>query len=124
MKNLHRIKSPFIIFFFTLLFIFSFAASLHAVSATAVAFLRISPSPLANGMGQTYGNISATEPMASFFNPAYLGFFSKSQNFGFSYSRSNWLPQLTNDLYHKCYSLNFGYTFKNTPVTLGIGYHY
>jgi len=75
-------------------------------------------------MGQTYGNISSTDPMASIFNPAYLGFFSKNQNFGFSYSKVNWLPQLANDLYHKCFSLNFGYSNKNTPITLGIGYHH
>jgi hypothetical protein len=102
----------------------SFSASVHAASEAAVLFLLISPSPLANGMGETYGNIASTDPMASIFNPAYLGIFSKSQNFGLSYSKANWLPKVTNDLYHKSFSLNFGYTFKNVPVTLGIGYHH
>lgn len=124
MKNRTRISKPLIVFILTALFIVSFSASVHAVSEAAVLFLLISPSPLANGMGETYGNIASTDPMASIFNPAYLGIFSKSQNFGFSYSKANWLPQLTNDLYHKSFSLNFGYTFKNVPVTLGIGYHH
>lgn len=123
MKNLNRLNS-LIIFISTLLFISSLSNSVHAVSEAAALFLLISPSPLANGMGETYGNISSTDPMASIFNPAYLGFFAKNQNFGFSYSKVNWLPQLANDLYHKCFSLNFGYSNKNAPITLGIGYHH
>lgn len=124
MKSLTLFKSPFVIFLFVLLFTASLSTTVYAVSEAAVLFLIISTSSVANGMGETYGNISSTDPMASIFNPAYLGFFSKNHNFGFSHSKANWLPQLANDLYYKCFSLNFGYSIKNTPITLGIGYHH
>ncbi|MCU0642911.1 MAG: hypothetical protein MUC94_01440, partial [bacterium] len=67
MKNPNRLNS-LIIFISALLFISSLSNSVHAVSEAAALFLLISPSPLANGMGQTYGNISSTDPMASIFN--------------------------------------------------------
>lgn len=124
MKELSSIKRFLIICILTLVCILSITTSIFAVSEAAVLFLRISPSPLANGMGETYGNIASNDPMASIFNPAYLGFFSKKQNIGFSYSKVNWLPGLTSDLYYKSFSFNFGFSLKNKPITVGIGYHH
>ena len=82
-------------------------------------FLKKSLSPQANAMGNTYGNVMSSDPMASFFNPAYLGFFSRNHNFGVSFFKQ----QVYTDITYSYSSFNAGYSFKVKPVTLGIGFH-
>ena len=122
MGNIHFIKR-FSLICFIVIFGIIIISPVHAVSQAAVLFLLISPSPLANGMGETYGNIASIDPMASIFNPAYLGFYSQKHNFGFSYSKTDWLPQLVSDMEYSCTSLNFGFALKKIPLSLGFGYH-
>jgi len=98
--------------------------SVFAVSEASCLFLLISPSPQANGMGGTYGNLAFTDPMASLFNPAYLGFFAERHNFGYSYSSAFWLPALVSDMDISCMSCNIGYTLKTIPLSFGLGYHH
>ncbi len=123
MIKLSHIKKIILLTIITFIFIFIQTTSVYAVSEAAVLFLLISPSPQANAMGQTYGNIASIDPMASINNPAYLGFYSQKHNFGFSYSRADWLPGLVSDMKYSCYSLNFGYSLKHIPISIGFGYH-
>lgn len=108
---------------FILIFIHIQSTYVYAISSAAVPFLLYSPSPQANGMGETYGNISSTDPMASIINPAYLGFYSQKHNFGFSFSKGYFLNQMLSDLSYNCYSLNLGYSLKKLPISFGVGYH-
>lgn len=118
-----HIKKLIVLNIIIFIFIFIQTGFVYAVSEAAVLFLLISPSPQANGMGETYGNIASTDPMASINNPAYLGYYSQKHNFGFSYSKTDWLPGLVDDMDYSCYSLNFGYSLKNIPISFGLGYY-
>lgn len=121
MNSAHKFSMRIMAVFF---FIIIHATSSFAVSESAVLFLLISPSPQANAMGNTYGNLVCTDPIASLFNPAYLGFYAQKHNFGFSYSEADWLPVIVSDMNISCASFNFGYTLKNAPVSFGLGYHH
>jgi hypothetical protein len=99
------------------------AERIHAASQAGVLFLDISPSVQANGMGNTYETLASIDPMASIFNPAYLGFYAKNNRFGISSSRAKWLPQLVSDMHYSCYSFVLGYQFKKKPLSFGMAYH-
>ncbi|MFC1569493.1 PorV/PorQ family protein [bacterium] len=105
------------------LILFLHTAYVYAVSEAAVLFLLISPSPQANGMGNTYAAAASVDPMASLVNPAYLGYYVQNYNAGFSCSRAGWLPQLVSDMSYQCASVNSGITFKDLPISLGLGWH-
>lgn len=123
MIKLSHIKKIILLSIITIIFILIQTSSVYAVSEAAVLFLLISPSPQANAMGETYGNIASVDPMASVNNPAFLGFYFQKHNFGFSYTKAGWLPGLVDDMYYSCYSMNFGYSIKNIPMSFGFGYH-
>lgn len=96
-----------------------------AVSEAAVLFLLISPSPQANGMGQSYGAASAASPMAAIMNPAALGFFAQKNFIGQEYYPEAivWLPFLTDDLTYDAQTTAFGINlrqFSRIPVSIGI----
>ena len=122
-KNRHLVKRTSISCFIVIISIIILTPTAPAVSQSALMFLRMSPSPVANSMGGTYSNAASIDPMASIFNPAYLGFYSQKHNFGFSYSKTDWLPQLASGMDYSCISLNFGLAMKKIPISFGLGYH-
>lgn len=114
------------VFFFLAISLFIISiAPLYAVSEAGLLFLLISPSPQANGMGQTYGTLAGEEPMASIFNPASLGLFARNHFVGASFypEKAPWLPQL-GGLTYNSHALNFGLNLKEItglPVSAGLG---
>jgi len=112
------------IFCLALLLLFFSIEKAAAVSEAAVLFLLISPSPSANGMGQTSIALPDNEPMAMIYNPAHLGIFALNQRIavGFYPTKTSWLPQFSDDLKYDCKSLNFAFGL-NRHVFLGIGYY-
>jgi len=67
-----------------------------AVSEAGVLFLLISPGVRADGMGEAFVGI-ADDVSAVYWNPGGLGFQSGRE---FIFMHSNWLPQLTSDLFY------------------------
>ncbi len=62
-----------------------------------VVWLLIHPGARANGMGEAYVAL-ADDATAPYWNPAGMAFIKKHE---ISLMHSNWLPQLTNDLYYE-----------------------
>ena len=98
----------------------------YAVSEAALLFLLISPSPQANAMGQTYGNILADDPMAFAFNPASAGLFAQKHFAGTSFypEKTPWLPIWGYGITYNCHSTGLGLNLKKLngmPVSFGIG---
>ncbi len=101
---------------------------IYAQSEAGVLSLLISPSTQANAMGQTYGNIVATSPMATIFNPASLGLFSQKHYFGRSYypEKIPWLRTLASGINYDASITSFGINLNNyiqMPLSFGIGLH-
>ncbi|NQT26518.1 hypothetical protein HQ585_14285 [candidate division KSB1 bacterium] len=99
-------------------------SSVYAVSEAGALFLLISPSVQAAGMGQTYGALAYTDPMAAVFNPAFLGFYTSQYKAGFASSGGDWLEALVDDMHYSCYSLAYRLPLKNSPVSIGLGLHH
>jgi hypothetical protein len=124
MRFTRKVKlSGFILSFF-LLFVF-ISNSAFAVSEAAALFLLISPSPQANAMGETYGNIVGKDPMATLFNPASLGLLAQNHYFATSYlsPKVNWLPALASEMNYFCRSIALGMNLKSMtglPISSGI----
>lgn len=72
------------------------STQVYAVSEAGVLFLLISPGVRADGMGEAFVGI-ADDVSAVYWNPAGLGFQSGRE---FIFMHSNWLPQLTSDLFY------------------------
>ena len=121
-----KIISSILIFLIVLVFVSNLA---FAVSEATLLFLLISPSPQANAMGQTYGNIVGKDPMATMFNPANLGLFAQDYYFSTSYlsPKVNWLPSITSDLNYFSRSTALGINLKDIiglPISYGISFNY
>jgi hypothetical protein len=116
-------RTSIVLFCLIVLFLCSFTP-VYAVSEAGALFLLISPSVQAGGMGQTYGALACTDPMGAVFNPAYLGFYTSEYKAGFASSRGGWLPELVDDMFYSCYSFAYRYPLQNSPISLGLGYHY
>ena len=67
-----------------------------AVSESALLFLLINPGVRAGGMGEAFAGI-ADDVSAVYWNPGGLGFQTGKE---FMFMHSNWLPQLTSDLFY------------------------
>ncbi len=67
-----------------------------AVSETAVLFLLIPPGVRAGGMGEAFVGV-ADDVTAVYWNPGGLGFQNGRE---LIFMHSNWLPQLTNDIFY------------------------
>ncbi len=116
-------------FIFCLLFLITFSSSVFAVSEATLLFLLISPSPQANAMGQTYGNVLGDDPMATLFNPANVGLMAQNYYFASSFNSPEieWLPSFAGDLNFHCNSFTAGINLKDVigiPVSYGIGYNF
>lgn len=99
-------------------------ANALAVSEAALLFLLISPSPRANGMGNTFMALPANDAMATIYNPGSLGIFAL-QNYasiGYYPRHVQWLPSLTSDAFYNYNAINFGFKLDNR-LFAGIGYH-
>ena len=96
----------------------------HAISEAALLFLLISPSPRANGMGNSYLALPGNDAMAPIYNPAMVGLFSLENNFSLSiYPHSvQWLPGLIDDVLYDSKALAVGFKL-NKNISAGIGYH-
>jgi len=116
-------KSITILLLGLLIFITPLAQAL-AVSEAALLFLLISPSPRANGMGNTYLALPGNDAMAPIYNPAMLGLFALENNFSLAiYPHSvQWLPGLTDDILYDSKALAVGLKL-NKNIFAGIGYH-
>ena len=113
-------------FFLLLVFI---SNSAFAVSEAAVLFLLISPSPQANAMGETYGNIVGKDPMATLFNPASLGLLAQNHYLATSYlsPKANCLPDISSGMNYFCRSTALGINLKSIiglPISYGISLNY
>jgi len=129
MNRLKKNLPHYLLFLFSILFMAAVPSyTAQAVSQAAVPFLLISPSPRANGMGNTYTALSADDPMAVYFNPAYIGLIAREHSFsgGFYPKEMPWLSQLVNDMYYSYKSYNIGFNFSKShlgiPISAGIGY--
>jgi len=105
------------------------ANSVFAVSEAAVLSLLISPSPQANAMGQTYGNIAGKDPIATQFNPASLGLWAQNHYFATSYLSPDvqWLPGYGDNLTYYSRSTALGVNLKNStglPISYGLSFNY
>jgi hypothetical protein len=106
-----------------------YSNSVLAQGEASLLFLKISPSPLLNGMGQVGAALPNTEAYGFYYNPAQLGNSSRTVNVAFQFypSRTNWLPGFNfgGPTYDNL-ALNLGYNFKNRfksiPLSVGLGY--
>lgn len=94
-----------------------------AISDAACLFLLISPSPRANGLGQTFLSLPETDAMIAFYNPAALGLFSLNHQFslGFYPQRVSWLPGLTSNISYDNKAINAGVKLPGS-LSAGIGF--
>ena len=118
---------------FIILFCFTFQS--FARGEAAFDFFLISPftspSPIANGMGNTYIAYSPNDAMAPIFNPAYLGMFAQENFFslGFYPKKADLRLRLFEDINYNYNSgnLNLGFNFKNIkkniPLSVGLGFN-
>ena len=112
----------------TFVLLLTAAVPAFAVSEAGVLFLLISPSPRANAMGQTYGATVSASPMASFFNPASLGFFAGDNYFGTAWysDKTAWLPAIADGMTFDAKSTCFGVNLEpllNIPVSVGAAFN-
>lgn len=101
------------------------SVNLAAAAADATClFLLISPSPRANGLGQTFLSLPETDAMIAFYNPASLGIFALGNrvSLGFYPNRVSWLPGLTDELFYDCKAANASFRLTRN-LRAGIGYH-
>ena len=98
------------------------ASTGFAASGAAFLFLLISPSPRANGLGQTFLSLPETDAMIAFYNPATLGLFSLNHRFsmGFYPQRVRWLPAM-NDIFYDNKAFNVGFKLPGA-LSAGIGF--
>ena len=111
--------------------LFLIGSPLRSQVDVAMIFLRNSPSPLLNGMGQVGTALLTEEVYALYYNPAHLGLVSRHNNAVLSIypAQTDWLPGLQfSDLKLYSMAVNLGYEFKNIWRTLtlraGLGYMY
>lgn len=99
------------------------ASTGFAISNAACLFLLISPSPRANGLGQTFLTLPETDAMIAFYNPAALGLFSLNHRFslGFYPQRVSWLPGITSDIFYDNKAINAGFKLPGA-LSAGIGF--
>jgi len=97
-------------------------------SEAALLFLLIQPSLRANGMAGTSVASAEHDPLSVSFNPAHLGLATLSRSFQFEFypSKTNWLPQFNIEgLNFDAKSFLIGYKFKihnRIPASIGAGY--
>jgi len=105
-----------------LIAIYFLASTGFAASGAAFLFLLISPSPRANGLGQTFLSLPETDAMIAFYNPATLGLFSLNHRFsmGFYPQRVRWLPAM-NDIFYDNKAFNVGFKLPGA-LSAGIGF--
>jgi hypothetical protein len=101
------------------------SSSAFAVSEAALLFLLISPSPRANGMGQTFMGLPEYDAIATSYNPGSLGIFASKNYFsvGFYPSGVQWLPSLTDNVFYDSKAVNFGFNLYKNLLLVGLGYH-
>jgi len=99
-------------------------ANLFAVSDAAVLFLLISPSPISNGMGQTFIALPKSDPYSTLYNPGNLGLSAIENYFsiGFYPEKVKWLPSIADDIFYDSKAINAGFRL-TTNIYVGIGYH-
>lgn len=108
----------------TLLVFCLLSSNAFAVSEAALLFLLISPSPRANGMGETFMALPEYDALATIYNPGNLGIFALKNCFsiGFYPYSVQWLPSLTEDVFFDSKAINFGFKlYKN--LFAGLSYH-
>ena len=94
--------------------------SLFAASDAAFLSLMIAPSPTAHAMGTSFGNTWSDDPHAMWANPAAAGLFAQHHWIGGSAARTQWLPDLANDLLFSEGAVAGGYRL-NASWSLGLG---
>ncbi|QQS35046.1 MAG: hypothetical protein IPM56_12370 [Ignavibacteriales bacterium] len=93
----------------------------------AIPFLMLPVSPSSMAMGGTGTALPNDDPLAVLYNPAQLGFSSRTNNLSFIFypAKVEWLKNLGFDIELNSYALNLGYDLKNEigfPVSVGLGY--
>lgn len=111
-----------------ILFLFSIPFVLKAQGEAGVPFLLLDVSPNLTGMAGTAVALPTNDVYGTWYNPAQLGNFSRTQNFGLGFYPANtdWLPTFNfSDLKWNSSAIAFGYTFNpNFPVHVGLSYTY
>ena len=101
-------------------------SSAMAVTTTAVTFLRVPPSPQANGMGEIY-SANTSSPMASIMNPAFAGLQARTTQAAYEYypQKMVWMEDYPDIKYNSeaaFIGLNLK-QFSKYPVAIGITWH-
>jgi len=97
----------------------------YAQGEAAVPFLKLQQSPLFIGAGETGASMPTDDPAGFYFNPANLGNFSRTSNFGLYIMPypSDWMSL---GLKNKTMGMSIGYNFAdskiNLPISIGLGY--
>ncbi len=112
-----------------LIVVFALVINGHAwaVSEAAVLSLLLSPSPQANGMGNSYGTLWPDDPTSVVYNPAAAGLYAQKSNAGYSFypDKTYFMPEHGGDLWLRNRALNLGFnlqTVSKIPVSIGLGY--
>lgn len=109
--------------------LFGWIPPVFCVSEVGMLFLLISPSPQLNGMSEVYLNVGNPDPFGPIYNPALVGHLAQENQFSGAFypTRTQWLPNLTSDIYYSAKTANFGINLgnflSNLPLTGGIGVH-
>jgi hypothetical protein len=125
MKPKNMFPPAAILIILTVCFIIVPLSDIHAQAAFL--FLGISPSPRANGMGNAYTAFSSDDPMAAYYNPAFLGAFARKHYFSSGFYPRNvpWLSSFVSGMSYSHQSYNVGFNLKNDlniPLSIGVGY--
>ncbi len=110
--------------------VFFLFSSIHIFpqGEAAVPFLNLPTSPKMNALGAAGTASIESDPYKFYFNPAHLGYSSRSINFssGFYPSKINYAPTITADITLNSYVFNAGYNlqkfFPDVPLSVGFGF--
>ena len=115
------------VFFLTFLFFFSICKNNFAQGEADVPFLLLQPSPSLAAMGQTGTALPTNDPFGFIWNPAQLGYSSRTTNLSYIFypSKIDWLGGIIPGVEFKAMAFNAGYNLKdviNFPLNVGFGY--
>lgn len=109
----------------TSILILGISSSTSAQDGTALPFLNYPVSPSLNGMGAVGSSLPVDDPFGFLYNPAQLGYTSKTNNLSFSIypSSVDFSPRISAEV--NAYAFNLGYNLEDQihfPLSVGFGF--
>lgn len=114
------------LFLFTVIAIFCFVNTGHAVGDTDPVFLQIWPDARGNALGGSL--VAVADPAATYYNPAAIGMFSLNNLGAIGYAETDYFSSSSIDIEHTYFYANFGINNSvwktSSPHNFSIGLQY